>query len=112
MKLINKSQSGFTLIELVLTMMLFSTVLLITTVGFIGMNRIYIRGTIKKQLSESVQAVSDDMTREIRANGGAGTTNCAAGACGIGGSPGADAERLCIGKVRYIWQLNGSHNGG
>ncbi len=61
------NQRGFTLTELMLAMVLFSTVLVISTVGFIGMNRTFSRGTIKKQLSEGVQLVSEDVTRTMRA---------------------------------------------
>lgn len=63
---INK-QSGFTLTELMLAMVLFSTVLVISTIGFIGMNRTFNRGVIKKQLSEGVQMTSEDISRTLRA---------------------------------------------
>lgn len=59
-------QQGFTLTELMLAMVLFSAVLVISTVGFIGMNRTFNRGVIKKQLSEGVQAVSEDVGRTLR----------------------------------------------
>lgn len=57
---------GFTLIELLLAMTLFSSVMVVATVGFIGMNRTFARGTIKKQLSESVQLVTDEASKNIR----------------------------------------------
>lgn len=60
-------QGGFTLTELMLAMVLFSTILVISTVGFIGMNRTFNRGNIKKQLSSAVQKLSDDITRTMRA---------------------------------------------
>lgn len=63
---IKPDQNGFTLTELMLAMVLFSAVLVFTTVGFIGMNRTYNRGLIKKQLSEVVQRVSEDVSRSIR----------------------------------------------
>ena len=57
---------GFTLVELLLAMTLFSSVMVVATVGFIGMNRTFARGTIKKQLSESVQLVTDEASKNIR----------------------------------------------
>jgi prepilin-type N-terminal cleavage/methylation domain-containing protein len=60
------NNNGFTLTELMLAMVLFSTVLVISTVGFIGMNRTFNRGVVKRQLSESVQAVSEDVGRTLR----------------------------------------------
>lgn len=65
-RFVRYAQDGFTLTELMLAMVLFSTVLVISSVGFIGMNRTFNRGTIKKQLSSGVQAVSDDITRTMR----------------------------------------------
>lgn len=66
MKRLIKNSDGFTLVELLLAMTLFSTVMVIATVGFIGMNRTFARGTIKKQLSESVQLVTDEASKNIR----------------------------------------------
>jgi prepilin-type N-terminal cleavage/methylation domain-containing protein len=66
MKITLKNSGGFTLVELLLAMTLFSSVMVVATVGFIGMNRAFTRGTIKKQLSESVQLVTDEASRSIR----------------------------------------------
>lgn len=65
-KIAKDAQQGFTLTELMLAMVLFSAVLVISTVGFIGMNRTFNRGVIKKQLSEGVQMTSEDITRTLR----------------------------------------------
>ena len=63
------NSKGFTLIELMLAMALFTTVLVITTVGFIGINRTFSKGLVRKQLSESVQRTTEDITRTLRAEG-------------------------------------------
>lgn len=84
---------GFTLTELMLAMVLFTTVLVLSTVGFIGMNRTFSRGTIKKQLSEGVQAFSEDVTRTLRAQ----PTNALPGKCD-------GVDNNCKNKVKPDWQ--------
>lgn len=64
--IMHSKQSGFTLVELLLAMALFTTVMLVSTIGFIGINRTYSRGMVRKQLSESVQTITDDLTRSLR----------------------------------------------
>ena len=62
----SSNQLGFTLVELMLAMSIFVTVMVISTAGFIGMNRTFTRGTIRKQLSESVQRTTEDIARATR----------------------------------------------
>lgn len=59
-------QSGFTLLELMLAMSLFLTVLMLTTSGFIALNRTYTRGTVRRQLSEAVQTSTESLTKALR----------------------------------------------
>lgn len=61
-----KNTKGFTLVELVLAMALFITILIATTTAFIGINRTYSKGVIRKQLSEAVQRTVEDITKTIR----------------------------------------------
>lgn len=61
-----KNKKGFTLVELVLAMALFISILIATTAAFIGINRTYSKGVIRKQLSEAVQRTVEDITKTIR----------------------------------------------
>lgn len=103
MKSLKKINSqGFTLIELMLALSIFSLVMLIATTGFIGINRTFTRGLIRKQLSQTVQFVSDDTTRIVRTNIQTAATLCSGSDCPNGWSA------LCFGgTVRYIWQDSG-----
>ncbi len=60
------NSKGYTLIELMLAMGLFSVILVVSTIGFIGINRTYTRGVIKKQLSESIQKLSSDIETTLQ----------------------------------------------
>lgn len=96
---------GFTLIELLLAMTVFTAVMVIATAGFIGMNRTFTRGMVRKSLSESVQQLNQDVTRSIRAQG----QNANATLCGSDESVSCKLEdtgwsAVCLGEVRYLWQ--------
>ncbi len=97
------NEQGFTLTELMLAMVLFSTVLVVSTVGFIGMNRTFSRGTIKRQLSQDIQTVSAEITRTLRSEpvGGSEPQYCNGETC----SP-EDWQTLAFGSVCYLWPIS------
>lgn len=101
-------QDGFTLTELMLAMVLFSTVLVISTVGFIGMNRAFNRGVIKKQLSEGVQAVSDDISRSLRAQPNSSAPVSCDGVDIKCANYISGWRTLKIGTICYAWQAPGN----
>lgn len=94
MSSIRLSDRGFTLIELMLAMAIFSTVMVVTTAGFIGINRTYTRGTIKKELAEAAQRATVKATTVLRSNQQSGnfpkTSN-------------AQWEILCSSGARFYW---------
>lgn len=98
----NMNKQGFTLTELMLAMVLFSTVLVVSTVGFIGMNRTFSRGTIKRQLSQDIQTVSADITRTLRSEpvGGSEPQYCSGTDCNPVGW-----QTLAFGSVCYLWPI-------
>lgn len=65
MKKLN-SQSGFTIIELLLALAFFSFILLFATAGFIQINRSYSKGLTVKQIHETGRNVIEDIARSIR----------------------------------------------
>lgn len=87
-----QNSAGFTLIELMLAMSLFTFVMIIATVGFVGINRTFTKGVARKQLSESVQRLIDDITTSIN-NGGKFTQN----------NEEISKGKLCNTSVCYIW---------
>ena len=105
------NQDGFTLVELMLAMVLFSTILVISTVGFIGMNRTFNRGTIKKQLSESVQTTTEDIARALRAQSNSSPAEIST--CGPTDTTCVSYlenwNTLLIGSTCYLWQESGLH---
>lgn len=111
------SEAGFTLIELLLAMTVFTLTMVVATVGFIGMNRAYVRGTVRKQLSQDTQRSIDAIASTIRSDGRAldKHKSCPSGnsvpvACPGGGNwNGA----ICFNGERFIWGNTGLyHQGG
>lgn len=94
-----KQQNGFTLTELLLAMAIFSMVMMIATVGFIGMNRMYLRGTTRQQLSESARLVGEDITKTIRASGDVAIGQCQ--------NPIMGYSDVRVGSVSYLWKQEG-----
>lgn len=99
------NRAGFTLVELLLAMTLFSAVMIVATVGFIGMNRTFTRSLIRKELSETAQAVTQDVTRGLRAEG----INAEVRLCSETVSNPANCyirwSAVCVGGTRYIWRV-------
>ncbi len=101
------SHDGFTLIELLLAMTIFSVILMIATVGFIGMNRTFTKALIRKELSEASQSLNEDLTRALRAmpqtatiNSDVCTENC-----------GNRYNKMTLGGVCYFWRSNDNAGG-
>lgn len=65
----NRNNKGFTLIELMLSMALFSMVLVIILSAFTYINGAYYRGISSAKVQESIRKISDDITSEVRNNG-------------------------------------------
>lgn len=67
--MISRNTKGFTLVELMLAMSLFISILVISTTAFVGINRTFSKGVTRKQLSEAVQRTVEEVTRSIREGG-------------------------------------------
>lgn len=107
---IANDRSGFTIIELMLAMTIFSAVMVVVTVGFIGMNRTYNRGVIRKELSEQSQDLRNNLERTVRGAGGESVTivDCSGGGESAPECNGLESgySAICVGDRRYIWQPN------
>jgi prepilin-type N-terminal cleavage/methylation domain-containing protein len=105
------NSKGYTLIELMLAMGLFSVILVVSTIGFIGINRTYTRGVIKKQLSESIQKLSSDIETTLQIEPSSPVVFCS-GADGPPNCTTEDINVLCFSGTRYYWPSHASPEGG
>lgn len=106
-QLVKHHQSGFTLIELMLSMTFVAILLLTIALTVIQMGTTYNRGMTLKELNQVARDVSDDLRRTVQSSGpfailptGADTADYLVhkdtGGNVIGG-------RVCTGSVSYLW---------
>lgn len=103
-KPITNNQSGFTLVELMLAMALSAIILLISTIGFIGINRTFTKANVRRQLSEGVQRLNEDITRTVRST----STSTVPRYCAPANNDGCPTDNnwavICFTGIRYAWR--------
>lgn len=98
------NKKGFTLIELMLAMAISASVLVIATIGFVAINRTFSRGTVRRQLSEGVQRMTEDVTRSVRRAPSASLATSCAPANNTDCPPDNNWAALCLAGSRYLWK--------
>lgn len=110
------NQKGFTIVELLMSMAVFSTIILIATVGIVMMGRRYYKGVTTARTQEAARSLEDDLSRIVQVSGN-GTVNDAYSYLRNGPSP-SDPEFtptqdgyygvrvVCLGDVRFSYVLN------
>lgn len=100
------NRRGFTLVEFLLSVAMFSFFIVFVLVGFVQINRSYSRGITVKQVQQSARALLEDISRSMQSVGQAPekvTGPPVLGALNIG-------YRYCLddANVKYSWnQFNG-----
>src|SRR4051812_3835737 len=64
------NRHGFTMVELMIAISVFSLVLVLITTGILRFTRQYYKGVISSKTQDAARAVVDDVTRAIQFNGG------------------------------------------
>ncbi len=64
-----RTQSGFTIIEMLIATVVFSLVLLILSFGIIQIGRAYYKGTIQSRTQETARNIIDEISRGIQYSG-------------------------------------------
>lgn len=86
------SQSGFTIIELMIATTVFSVALLLSSIIIIQISRMYIKGVITSKTQTTTRSVIDDISRSIQFSGSS---------INVGG-----AYYSCLGTTRYTVNIN------
>ena len=86
-------QQGFTLVELLLALAVFSFVLVFVTTAFLQLFRTYNRGVTRKEVNQSARALLDDITDKLRVVSDPNLVK----------SDMTTQGRLCIGSYSYVW---------
>lgn len=69
MKKLNKINSGFTLIELMVATLVFSVILLLATAGILQIGKTYYKGVAQARTQEAARNIIDDISRGIQFSG-------------------------------------------
>ena len=97
-----QTESGFTIIELLIATLVFSTVLLIATYGIIQIGRTYTKGYIGSLTQNTTRSIVDQISQAIQLTGPNSVTTGSSG----------NFESVCIGPVRYTYVLNAELGSG
>jgi prepilin-type N-terminal cleavage/methylation domain-containing protein len=99
MKTIIKRQDGFTLVELMMAMAIFSFMLMIITSGIIRVMHSYEAGAVSRATQQNVRLAVDDFSKAVRASAKAVV-------------PGGDPSRVCLlrGSQMVEYALDGGGN--
>lgn len=102
------SQSGFTIIELMLAMSFVAMLLLAIAMTTIQIGNIYNKGITLKQVNQAGRALSDELQRTLAAS----SAIDASGAAGSRYQTQPGGGRLCMGKYSYVWNTGKALAGG
>lgn len=95
---VHHRQAGFTILELMLATVVFSTVLLLVTTGIIQIAKVYYKGVTEANTQNTARAIIDSISQAIQF-GGSDITATASPA-----TPG-ETYVFCIGNQRFTYQL-------
>jgi len=93
-----RQQSGFTMIELLIAMTVFSVVVIVITVSVIQFSKQYYKGIISTATQNAARTITDDIARSIQFNSG--------GVTGIPNGPPSGYKGYCVGDSKmYSFEL-------
>jgi prepilin-type N-terminal cleavage/methylation domain-containing protein len=91
---------GFTVIELMIAMSVFSLVLLIVTVGIMQISRVYYKGVTETNVQSTARSITETISQAIQFNGGTPmATPGAPGAPAAGGS-----YAFCVNNQQFSYR--------
>jgi prepilin-type N-terminal cleavage/methylation domain-containing protein len=104
---INKSMSGFTIIELMISTTIFSLVLMICLGGILQITKMYYRSVTQNNTRETARSIADEIGEAIRFS----SQSIALGAPVVGpqitvDDTTEDTSYFCIGNKRYTYAID------
>lgn len=108
------SQKGFTIIELMVAIIVFSAVLMLCAYAILHVGRMYHKGTLVNAVQDASRRLGDDVVQAIQF--GAGSNSIAfirnpATTQTFGVAPNTvEVNAICIGEIRYSYAVNGAKN--
>lgn len=101
MKRITLNKRGFTLVELMIATVIFSTILLATMTILIQLGRMYYKGVIVNRTQETTRSITDEISQQLQFGADRITTDVSET------FNGTNVKTFCIGTQRYNYVING-----
>lgn len=90
-----KETSGFTIVELLISTVIFSAVIVVALAAFLGIGRVFYKGVNMTQNQQTARGILDQVSSDIKASSTPVTSSTTA----------SGSKYLCIGNVRYIFNI-------
>jgi prepilin-type N-terminal cleavage/methylation domain-containing protein len=97
LKKTGQDQQGFTIVELLVSSLIFSLILLVVTVGIIQISRVYYKGITESTTQNTARSIVDTVSQAIQFNGGAVSTT-------LSPAPGTWSS-FCVGSQQFSYRL-------
>jgi prepilin-type N-terminal cleavage/methylation domain-containing protein len=94
---LSKNQAGFTIVELLISTVVFATLLLIISIAVIQFSRVYYKGVTETNTQEAARNVMDTISQAIQFSGG----NISDTPSATVGTP----QAFCVGNQQYSYVL-------
>lgn len=91
------NEQGFTIIELLISSLIFSLILLVVTIGIIQISRVYYKGITESTTQNTARSIVDTVSQAIQFNGGTVSTTLSPG-------PGTWSS-FCVGGQQFSYRL-------
>lgn len=96
--MISRNTSGFTLVELMIAVTVFSVLLLLSSASITQISRLYYKGIIVSKTQNVSRNIMDDISQAFQFSSGSMINISTPDSKGL--------RRICIGNVRYTYALN------
>jgi len=93
----HSGEQGFTIVELLISSLIFSLILLVVTIGIIQISRVYYKGITESTTQNTARSIVDTISQAIQFNGGAVSTTLSPG-------PGTWSS-FCVGGQQFSYRL-------
>lgn len=94
---LHQSSGGFTIVELLVSTLVFAVVLLTVTLGIIQISRVYYKGINESDVQNTTRSIMDSITQAIQFNGADVTVTPAPSA--------GTLQAFCVGGTQYSYKL-------
>lgn len=99
--MVRSMRAGFTLVELMIAITVFSVAILVATSGAVVVGRMYQQSVTKAKLLTAAREIQGQFTQEIQYSGTVPV---------LSPDPIGGLNALCIGNTRYLWSTDTNNN--